>query len=1612
MTDVSSRIAALPPEKRRLLELRLKKEGLRAPRKRDPEAEIPRRLVGKSAPLSFGQQRLWFIHRLAPESSSYNIPFAGRLRGTLDTRHLGRALGEITRRHEILRTRFIQEDSEPVQVVDARVTLHLPRIDLSALPGARAEAEAARLTASHPHLPFDLTSGPTWRVHLVHLNAHHHALLVTMHHILTDAWSMAVFFRELPVLYDAFRQGKPSPLPPLAVQVADHAAWQRQRMRGARLEAELAFWKEHLEGAKTVLDLPFDRPRPPAQTLVGRRHPVAVPQPVVDGLRALGERRGTTMFMALLAAFDVLLYRYTGQNDVLVGSPFAIREPESTHPLIGFFINIAVLRGRLDGTPSFTELLDRVRDTTLASLAHQELPFEHLLDMLQLTRDASRPPLVQVYFVLQNVHIPRPDFQDLEVPQVQQTDSHAARVDLTVGLWEETGLNGWFEYNVDLFDPSTIDRMGRHYLRILAAAVDDPECAVERLELLGGAERHQVLYELSSSPPQQELWEGVHTDVHTGVHTGVHIDVLNQAQIRPDAIAVAEPWGTQLTYFTLVTRAGRLAHILRSRGVTLETPVAVFLEPGLELAVALLAVLQAGATYVPIDPHHSAERLATPLHDANVRLLITRSALEEKLPSLELPRLLLEELDLEQGAETTVEVDGGQLAYVIYTSGSTGRPKGVGVSHRNALGLLDATHRCTGSTPGESWTLFHSPAFDFSVWELWGALTSGGRVLPVASYQARDPQEFRRLLIDERVTVLSQTPSAFRPLIALGAPPPTLERVLFGGESLLHGDVEPWLSGPRMINFYGITETTVFVSWRAMVPADRHTPWRSDIGAPLAGFAVHLVDRQLQPVPLGVPGELLVGGVGLARGYLGRPRITAEKFVPDPFGPGSLAGTALRVLRGRSASCLSGGRERGEGGGGVSASSEHRPQEHPEGRTGQTPPGDRLYRSGDLGRWLPGGGIEYLGRGDQQLKIRGFRIEPGEIEAAIAAHPQVGEAVVVAMARGGHMQHRDTRDRRLVAWLVPRGETPDRGELRSFLHRRLPDYMVPTLAFLDALPRASTGKADRAALERRPLPQESTPTHATSAPEKPSEQKLAEIWCELLGVEQIGLEDDFFALGGDSILAIQVASRAAQRGLKLELRDLFAHPTLEAMASVATPIKHEAAGHQPLMGPVPLAPVQRWFFDLDLPAPEHWNMAVLLAGELPPPGHLSAAVDALVRRHDLLRARFWHDGEEWQQEVTESRRGGAPTSRVDLAGLSKSLQDTALRGVLEEAQRGLPLDSGPLLRAVAVHLGEAVPGRLLLVAHHLVVDGVSWRILLEDLQGALAALTNGVAMELPLRTASYRDWCEGFEGLELDHPTVQPPPLPRDFPTSGRGLEREAATVEVMLDPETTRALLQDTPTAYQTRIDDLLLTALVEALAPWIGERHLGLDLEGHGREPLGDPLDISRTVGWFTRLTAVDLDLRLLTEPGESIKAIKERLRAIPPGSFDARYELSFNNLGQLDQTLGQGRFHIAPEAPRHLRCPDGERTHVLQVDALILDGTLRLHWTYSQSLHRRETIERLTTAWRDAIERLIDHCRAPEAGGRTPSDFPQANLAQGDLDKLLGRLGGKKKRRGNKR
>jgi len=1535
---LDDRLSALPAELRKTI---LQQLAGRAPDGEDGGG-IPRVARTGPLPLSPAQQRLWFLHDFEPDSVEYNVVRVLRLTGDLALEPLRQALDRLVARHEVLRTTFESVEGEGVAVVHPATAPPVPLTDLSGLSAPDRETAVDDLLLTEVTTPFSLRRGPLFRAAVVRLGAAGHLLVLSMHHIVSDGWSMGVLARDLETLYSAALRGEPAGLPEPAVQYVDFAAWQRERDPAG----QLAYWRDQLDGLGP-LELPADRPRPAVRGPAGALHVFEVPPAVTGRLKDLAAARGATLYMALVAAAQLLFARWSGQTDIAVGTSVSGRGRPELEDLVGFFVNTVVIRCPIDENRSFTDLLALVRTTVLDAFDHDEVPFQRLVEALRPERATGRAPLVQAMVNLHNAdegvfRLPGLEVTDVRPPAV------IAKLDVTLDFAEHDGaLTGYLEYSTDLFDESTVQRLGRTLVALLESVVDRPAEPLRALPPTTAAERAEVLPPWSPPGPADDVLE------------------LFAAQVRraPEAVAV----GDELSYGELDARSGRLANFLISRGVGPDVLVALRVERGADLVTGMLGVLKAGGGYLPLDPADPPERLALVLEDAGVAVVLTQERLRGDLGDGTAPPVVCLDADWPviagYPARAPEPAAGpGNLAYAIYTSGSTGRPKGVLVERGQlAEYLRSATHDYPGLA---GTTLLHSSvSFDLAVTSLWGTLARGGRLV-VGGLDGPGSG-------GPRPSFLKVTPTHLP--ILLAAPEdrsPTTDLVI-GGEALLAEGLDRWRArhpGVTVINEYGPTEVTVGCVVHRVEPGDRLEPGAVPIGRQLRGARAYVLDRFLRPVPAGVAGEVYLAGVQLARGYHRRPELTAERFVADPFGA----------------------------------------------------PGQRAYRTGDLARWRADGRLEYLGRTDDQVKIHGYRVEPGEIEAVLAGHPGVHQVAVIA-------REDQPGDKRLVAYVVAPGVAV--AQLRDHAAGRLPGYLVPAdFVPLEALPLTAGGKLDR---RKVPAPEEPAQPAARVAPATGLETDLVEIWAAVLGVDaaELGVHDNFFDRGGDSIQAILVVWRAQQKGIELTSKQLFLHQTIAELAPelAAAPAPRPRPARRESGSDVPLTPIQHWFFE-DPPAdPGRFTQSVFLQlRDDVDEDALRRALAAVLAHHDAFALRFEHRAPDGWRQWTAGETPGDVLERVDVPGASGGRAE-AERAAIAQGRSGFALATGPLVKALLLVPDDGQAGRLFLTAHHLVVDGVSWRILLSELDLAYGQAAGGEPVSLPPVATSFADWAHHLRehvlagGLDdglahwqaVEAATTRVPRLPVDG--TGGPADGPVRTVTVRLDAAHTDVLLRRVPELYRTQVNDVLLSALGRVLAEWTGGDEVALELEGHGREELFDGVDLTRTAGWFT--THFPVVLAVPPGPGwaEVLKSVKEQLRAVPShglgygalryrgdGSLGAgrRPEVVFNYLG---------RFDTASADPGGLAagwCADpgadgraGRRGALLEISGYVQDTELEFRWDYSPEAHHADTVTRLAERFRAALEGIAGHCAEPGAGGCTPSDFPLAELDQSTVDRLAG-------------
>lgn len=1957
----------LSPERRALLELHLK-ESSRPDDSKKTIPVSPRKNGYNQFPLSYAQERLWFLDQLEPGNVTYNGVSGVRLKGLLDFAALEKTLNGIVSRHEILRTIFETELGTPVQSIAPELIVTIPLVDLECLAGSVRQLELHRIASDEARRPFDLGKAPLFRTMLIRFDGMEHLMLYNIHHIVSDGWSWGVLIRDFAKLYEAISAGRPSPLTELRIQYADFAQWQREWLQGEVLQKQLDYWRNQLGDDLLALELPLDKTRPLTPTFHGAKQFLALDKSLTEDLNLLSRQEGVTHFMLLLAAFKVMLYRHTGQEDLVVGTSIANRNKSEVENLIGFFVNALVLYTNMSGDPCVRELLQRVRRVALGAYANQDLPFEQLVHELQPNRDLSHSPLFKIVFVLQNAPSTTFHLPNLEVESVE-FETETSKFDLTLSLSEcESGLAGYVEYNTDLFERATILRTIEHWKQLLREFVRNVDRRISDLTMMTVAEREIIL----------EEWN--QTAVKTLADKCLH--ELFEEQVERDPEAVAVVFGEQeWSYGELNRRANVMAEYLRGLGVGPEVAVGIYVERSLEMMAGILGIMKAGGAYVPLDTSYPKERLQFMLEDAGAMVLVTQRAIADRLPTHSGIMVNIDEVEEQNGLRGDENVISGvspeNLAYIIYTSGSTGQPKGVMIRHEGLTNYAKWSAVKYGLKHGNGSIVHSSIAFDLTITGLLVPLVAGQRVRLVAPGGGVEVLE-EAITDGSDYSLVKITPAhleVFKGMISPESARGWARMFVIGGEALAGESLRYWQAhapGTRLINEYGPTETVVGC---CVYEVQEQSSGRVPIGRPIANTQIYILDQSLELQPVGVKGELSIGGHGLGRGYMNRPELTAENFIPDGYGKKN---------------------------------------------------GGRLYRTGDLGRHLASGDIEYLGRRDDQVKVRGYRIELGEVEKVLAQHAMVKESVAV-------VREDEVGDRRLVGYVMPVGMEQSReykeeqvaewrrvfdehlyeleagvadptfntvgwdssytgeaipvhemrewledtlegikalkpgrvleigcgsgiilfglreeyeeywgtdfsekalgyieqqiaeagmerervklqkreaddfegldgekfdvvvlnsvvqyfpnieylvevlegvvklvreggfiflGDVRSFpleeafavtvqaaragegmtirqleervrmqraqekelvidpgffmafkehvkeigelkilpkkgrarnelmlyryqvimqvgkesrvgaieqwldwerhglslasvrqrledgnekslgirnvanirlaealeavkmlknpngvdtvgelrrmvegrqyegvelhswdglseelgyevevswarhgadgrydvifwkgerrgfevqptrikpwkeytndplygkmtrqlvpqlkiyLEEKVPKYMVPSaIVVLEKLPLTSNGKVDRRALPM-PEPERWETGVEYVGPRNEAEQKLADIWSEVLRLKRIGVNDNFFGLGGDSILSIQIVSRANQAGLRLTPRQLFTNQTIAQLATVAG-VDELSETEQGIASPtVELTPIQRWFFEQETVDRNHFNQAVMLQINAGMESEWAGRVICqLVMRHDALRLRFESQNGTCDRVVIAAQEDNQIFGRIDLSALAPAEQGAAISAATDKAQLSLNLRTGPLLRAIWFDLGPANEARLLVVIHHLATDALSWRVLLEDVQKGCLSLKENGAIDFGRKTTSYQKWAErlathanseiiGAESTywrELLKKVASP--LPVDV-VGGDNLVASEKSISVWLTEAETKALLQEVPEKYHTQINDPLLTALGWALGRWTGTDSVLLDLEGHGREDIFDGVNLTRTVGWFTTLYPVRLEIDPTQKMGSILKSVKEQLRAIPNRGIGyglLRYlradtcaslqavsgaQVSFNYLGQFDQVREGAWFKIAQESTRAKQSSRRKRSYLLEVSGSVVGERLGVHWVYSETVHSRETIDGVARDFIDALRDLISDSQSGEIQEFTPADFPLAHVTQSELD-----------------
>jgi amino acid adenylation domain-containing protein/non-ribosomal peptide synthase protein (TIGR01720 family) len=1551
-------------------------------------------------PLSHVQQGIVFHSVFNQESGVYVVQLCCTINKSINVSAFKQAWHQVVIRHEILRSAFVWESgNHPMQVVYGNTDLPWEELDWRGLPRQEQQKKLEDELQADRNRGFELSKAPLMRFILIRLGEDSYEFIWSHQHLLLDGWSTPIIAREVFAFYEAYDRGERLTLDEPR-RYRDYIAWlQRQDMAGPA-----DFWREMMSGFSRPTPLSVDRspdhsPRQGGHNVQQRD----LSAEATGALQSFARQNQLTISTLAQGAWALLLSVYSGEQDVCFGVTVSGRSAGLTgiESMVGLFINTLPSRVNVNGDQPLVSWLKRLQEQQVKMGEYEYAPLAKVQKWGGTPRGVA---LFESILAVENYPVDA-TLQEygagIGIESVRCLEQTNYPLNVSVYPGEELRLE--VLYDSGRFDDAVIARMLGHLETLLDSIAGGSGKTLSQLRMLTSAESHQILVE----------WNGTEAAYSTG--SSIHELFERQVRLAPDQPAVVSG-GRSLTYREVNERANQVARYLQKSGVGPEVLVGLHFERSAKMLVAMLGILKAGGAYLPLDPSYPSERLALMVEDAGAAVLLTQQKLADRFRHGNIKLICLDADQDMIGRESVEDSASGvtpdNLAYVIYTSGSTGTPKGVLITHDALMSYTLAVKEEFGLRAGDRVLQFASISFDVAVEEIFPTWLSGAAV--VIEGEAPGSSESLSRIIEKNSLTAFELPTAYwhewvEELTQTGSSmPPCVRYVIVGGERALPEQLVKWQKlGVELIHVYGLTETAVTSSlYKLPASARREAASELPIGRAIASAKLYLLDDSMRPVPVGAPGEIYIGGGGLARGYHRRPHLTAERFLPDPFG---------------------------------------------------ARPGAMLYRTGDLARWLSDGNIEFIGRIDNQVKVRGFRIEPGEIEEALAEHSGVREALVLAReSKPGY--------KRLVAYVVPKTasasgngnhknghsngsalkagsaiaaaeilQKPTITGLRTHLEKRLPAYMVPSaFVLLDEWPLTPNGKVDRQAL----LPPDATRPDLDTAyvpPGNAVEERLAKIWADTIGIEQIGIHDNFFDVGGDSIISLQIVARANQAGLKLTPNQIFKHQTVAELASVVVEAGGSEGGQEPVVGAVPLTPIQEWFFEQEFDDPHHWNMALLLNvnGGLDPVA-LDKSVRHLQAHHDALRLRFNREGSGWHQ-FNAAVDDVTPALCINLSMLSESKHREAIEAAAADLQASLNLSHGPLIRVAAFDVGEDKPARLLMIIHHLVVDGVSWRILLEDLQAGYEQANAGHEVKLAAKTTSYKRWANELVRYAASEELKQEreywekeasravASVPVDY-EGGANTVESGETVSVKLDKDSTRKLLQDVGRSYKTQINEVLLSALARGYGRWSGQEAMRVEVEGHGREDVIEGVDVTRTVGWFTSIYPAALSSNEGESVADSIKRTKERIRSIPnrgigygllryldpetkkrwAAAENTRTEISFNYMGQLDNSLpASSLFTQAQESVGNSVSPRALRQHLLEVRGRVIGGELQMDWTASRNSHRRETIERLAGLFMEEMRTIISHSESPDTGGVTPSDFSRARISQRDLEKLMARI-----------
>ncbi|EJV76903.1 non-ribosomal peptide synthetase [Bacillus cereus] len=1506
-------------------------------------------------PLSHPQRRIWYTEVIHSGKGICNLRFLFKLHRKMDYSKLNRVVNRVISENDGLCIRLKENGhQEPEQYFIKHEEQEFEFFDFSSVEDSDLLEKWIEQKTKET---FTLFNSDLYYFALIKLNDNECAVFGNVHHIIMDGLSIQIFTSQIAKYY--YEMHNETEEGEIRNSYVQFLANEQTYLNSIRFQKDQKFWLEEFKTIPSVTGLkPYNTYQVSTKA---SRETFILSEHLKKKIELFSEDYKLSVYSLFVAAFSLSMYRWTSSLDIALGMAYGNRMTKMERELIGMMVSTVPLRMDMDPEEEVLSFIGRVSRKQSKSLRHQKYPFDLLLKQINKENNSN----VRLFGTTIDYRDRDESGDSIWIPNGEEMQDFAVHIE---NLTDIDSLQVHIDYRKELFSKEEINRFFKTMLAIIENTFKNPKQKVSEIEIISEEDKRKSLVEFNNPkldfPPQvtiHELFE-------------------QQAMIYPNSIAVTYEKG-KVTYRELNERANQLAHYLQKKGVGPDTLVGLCVERSLEMIVGILGILKAGGAYVPLDPTYPEQRLQYILEDAGIQLFVTQESLKELkwLPE-NIKSICLDRDRDEIGQESKTlpfsDVSSQNLAYVIYTSGSTGNPKGVMIEHHNVIRLFKSMDCWYQFNEKDTWTLFHSYAFDFSVWEIWGALLYGGKLVVVPYWISRSPKDFYQLLVDAEVTVLNQTPSAFRQLIQVCEQEDEnknlqLRYVIFGGEALEPISLLPWFQRygekkPQLINMYGITETTVHVTYYPITQDDVQHASRSNIGKRIPDLEVYILDAYQQPVPIGVDGELYIGGAGLARGYLNRPELTAERFIPHPF---------------------------------------------------SSDPKARLYRTGDLARYLPDGNLDYRGRIDHQVKIRGFRIEIGEIESTLNAYASIKEAVVI-------VREDQPGDKRLVAYVVGDGNV---GAWREYLKAKLPSYMVPSrFVTMEAIPLTANGKVDREVL---PMPEEEQTNSEAVAPRNSNEKILATIWKQVLGVKKVGIHDNFFEIGGDSILSIQIISQASQEGLKLTPKQMFECPTIAELAQVAIETQGVQAEQGIVTGEVPLTPIQYWFFEQEHSRPEYWNQSMLLrVKERLDVKLLEGAILNLLKHHDALRFRY----EQLPNGMWRQRNEGTDEHSVLHVVKRNKANEQAWNKVIQEemniTQTSFNLVTGPLMRVVYFEDTLSGNDRIFWVIHHLVVDGVSWRILLEDLQAVYNQMKQGQGVRLPAKSTSFKEWSERLQAYSdsgiskevqdywnerVEKETMK---IPMDYPmqeTTEESIDQVTRTLGV----EETHALLQEVPVTHKTRINEVLLAALGQAIVDFTNQQTVSIHLEGHGREEMVEGIDLSRTVGWFTSIYPVHLNFQGTKTPIEGLKAVKDQLRQIPNRGVDygiLRYlkkellpfyqqkpSISFNYLGQFDQVFSKESLFMQETGFTFLdHAPDSKPSHLIDVIGMVKDEKLHFVWIYSREQFSRLKIQAIADGMLRHLRQLINKPTTESAF--TVSDFADAeDLTEESLSKVLLKL-----------